>query len=111
MPPRCGGRGKGSPRVWGGSSPRGKLSVDAVVAEDGVQGRLIVPGAFGQALEHQQARHAELPAGEGPRTGAAHADRPGRRLTAGQFGSGLDVDDVRGRREDGPGAKRGTAPP
>ena len=79
-----------------------------VVAEDLVQGGLIVRAALGQPLQHQHARHSELAAGELARPGAAHADRPGGHLAAGQFVAGLDIDHVRGPGQDGARAEHGT---
>src|SRR4029079_4977937 len=98
-----------TPAGWSAQARDGGLRVDAVVAEDGVQGGLVVPGTFGQALEDQQARHAELAAGELPRPGSAHADRPGPGLAPGQVGAGLHVYAVGGRGEDGARPEGGAA--
>src|ERR1017187_9248648 len=79
--------------------------IRAMVAEDLVQGGLVVPAALGQPLEHEHARHAELPAGVLPVPGAANADRPRRDLTAGQLTAGFHIDNMRGLGEDQAGAE------
>src|SRR5579859_7385664 len=63
-------------------------AADPVVAEDLVQRQAVVAGSLGQALEHQDARHAELATGERAHPGAADTDRPGRRLPPRQLLAG-----------------------
>src|ERR1700745_177195 len=52
-----------TPAGWSAQARDGGLRVDAVVAEDGVQGGLVVPGTFGQALEGHQTRRRETAPG------------------------------------------------
>src|SRR6266702_5039032 len=84
-----------------------RSGVDAVIAQDVVERRLVVPVTCGQSLQHENALHAVLAPGKGPGARAADADRPRRNLAAGQFGARLDIDDVGGRREDRPRADHG----
>src|SRR5580693_1061913 len=95
--------------AWIRSTRQGSVCTQSAVPRRS-SSRWSVAGALGEALEHEQARHAERAAGEGPREGSADADRPGGRLAAGQFGAGLGVDDVGGRGEDGARAEHGAPP-
>src|ERR1022692_5053068 len=79
--------------------------IGAMVAENVVRGGLVVLAPLGQPLEHEHARHAELPAGVLPVPGAANADRPRRDLTAGQLTAGFHIDNMRGRSEEQAGAE------
>src|ERR1035441_634231 len=65
-----------------------------VVAQDVVEGQLVMLGALGQARQHEYAGQPEFPARETAAAHATDADRPGRHLAARQFLAGLHVDDM-----------------
>src|SRR5690606_30304443 len=80
-----------------GRASRGRGSgVDAVVAEDVVEGRLVVPLALLQTLEDQHGREPERPALELLGAGAADGDAPVGDAASADLLAGLDVDDGHG---------------
>src|SRR4051794_5445049 len=78
---------------------------DAVFAEDVVQSELVVTLPLTEPAEYEQARHAEVTAGEAPDPRRPNADRPRRSLAPSQLVAGLRVVDPRRRREDRAGAE------
>src|SRR5260370_42517798 len=85
-----------------GPTRPGGSGVRAVIAKYLVERGLVVPLPLGQPLEYEHTLHSEISARELPVANATHTNRPCRGFAPWQLFAGLDVNDVRRRREDRP---------
>ena len=105
------------PSGRGGRSPDGDGSSrrELVLAQDGLELRLVVALPGVEALDHQHAGQEELPTGVLAATGGADGHAPRRDRPPADLLTGLGVDDRDRRVEDGPLAENRTlarrAPP